>query len=93
MGEAAHAAYKGGLDAQQTLQLKALTETVLQRAATAAAAAAGGSASSGDAAAQALFRHLDQNGDGRIRWGRLARLGGQAIVQGCFSKLLSPASS
>ena len=68
MGEAAHAAYKGGLDAQQALQLKALTETVLQRAAAAAAAAAGGSASSGDAAAQALFRHLDQNGDGRIRW-------------------------
>ena len=75
MGDAAHAAYKGGLDAQQALQLKALTDSVLQRAAAAAAAAssaaaAGGGASSGYAAAEALFRHLDQNGDGRIRWGR-----------------------
>lgn len=78
MGDAAHAAYKGGLDAQQALQLKALTDSVLHRAAAAAAAAsnaaaAGGGASSGYAAAEALFRHLDQNGDGRIRWGRRGR--------------------
>jgi hypothetical protein len=68
-GEAAHTAYKGGLDSTQAQQLKAVKEAVLRRTATAAAAAAcvappqlGG----GDAAAEGLFRHLDQNGDGRI---------------------------
>lgn len=90
MGEAAHFAYKGGLDAAQALQLKQVTEAVLRRAAAAAAAAAGGSSSaaaaasaSSDAAAEALFRHLDQNGDGRIRCvphERRARLGAWAAL-------------
>jgi hypothetical protein len=96
MGDAAHAAYKGGLDAGQAQQLKAVTDAVLRRAAAAAAAAtagpglssgpvsggaaaaeAGSSASSGsgsEAAAERLFRHLDQNGDGRIRCGPAALL-------------------
>ncbi|KAL4856897.1 putative GTP diphosphokinase CRSH1 [Chlorella vulgaris] len=71
-GEAAHGAYKGGLDAAQALQLKSVTEAVLQRTAAAAAAtpratsSAAGLPSSSDAAAEGLFRHLDQNGDGRI---------------------------
>ncbi|KAL4427713.1 hypothetical protein ABPG75_001802 [Micractinium tetrahymenae] len=75
-GDAAHGAYKGGLDAAQAVQLKSVTDAMLRRAAAAAAAAAaspgqpavataGGSASA-DAAADSLFRHLDQNGDGRI---------------------------
>ncbi len=74
-GEAAHGAYKGGLDAAQAMQLKSVTDAVLRRAAAAAAAAAApqpvvpaaGSSASADAAADSLFRHLDQNGDGRIR--------------------------
>lgn len=94
MGEAAHAAYKGGLDAQQTLQLKELTESVLRRAAAAAAAAssaaaAGGSASSGDAAAEALFRHLDQNGDGRIRWEEDRRRGASSDRRSASSQRLA----
>lgn len=76
-GEAAHGAYKGGLDAAQTVQLKSVTDAVLRRAAAAAAAAAApqpaapatGSGASAEAAADSLFRHLDQNGDGRIRLG------------------------
>ena len=56
------------LHAMQQQASERAHEGTSTRAAAAAAAAAGGSASSGDAAAQALFRHLDQNGDGRIRW-------------------------
>ena len=90
MGEAAHAAYKGGLDASQAQQLKAVTDSLLRRAAAAAAgppaavytatgsggvdgsegaAVASESSTATSAVAEGLFRHLDQNGDGRIRCG------------------------
>eukprot|EP00887_Chlorella_sp_A99_P003103 scaffold9.g3103.t1 len=92
-GEAAHAAYKGGLDATQARQLKAWTDALLGRgggdsaqvgaAAGPEAAAAGAPAGAAVAAAAGgLFGHLDRNGDGRISLGELAEVLGELGVTG-----------
>lgn len=61
MGEAAHGAYKGGLDAFQARQLRSWTEALMQK--TAQHYAVYDSALDSSAS---LFCHLDQNGDGRV---------------------------
>lgn len=74
VGEAAHAAYKGGLDTRQVLQLRHWTDTLLQRASMTAGALPDASSSLDEApnqdakavtaAAESLFRHLDLDDDG-----------------------------
>jgi len=80
-GEAAHAAYKGGLDASQAKQLREWTESLLTRNNGNAAVSSSDSSdnedctipspSSGTGTAEALFHSLDINGDGKVSFDEL----------------------
>ncbi|KAG7666777.1 hypothetical protein Ndes2437A_g08466 [Nannochloris sp. 'desiccata'] len=77
-GQAAHAAYKGGLDASQAKQLREWTESMLSRNNGTAVAGSSSDLSDSDdctttcsstsstGTAEALFRSLDINGDGKV---------------------------
>ncbi|KAK9817892.1 hypothetical protein WJX72_003848 [[Myrmecia] bisecta] len=101
-GEAAHAAYKGGLDAGQARRLQTWTES-LQQSLQQMAAAPGWQAEGGrtasrlwqdaEAAAEELFRHLDKNGDGFISHQEmqqvLAELGVQSDASNAAAQLMA----
>lgn len=64
-GEAAHAAYKGGLDATQARQLQDWTESLLRRSSLAPAVEVDMDLAAASAD-EALFRSMDLNGDGAV---------------------------
>jgi GTP pyrophosphokinase len=72
-GEAAHAAYKGGLDASQARQLREWTESLLTAGNSNSTGVSSGSESDGEypSTAEALFRSLDINGDGKVSFEEL----------------------
>jgi GTP pyrophosphokinase len=84
-GAAAHAAYKGGLDASQAKQLREWTEALLiSRSGDSESDGVSSSESDGESTStstsEALFRSLDINGDGKVSFEELrhvvAELGG-----------------
>jgi tetratricopeptide (TPR) repeat protein/ppGpp synthetase/RelA/SpoT-type nucleotidyltranferase len=76
-GAAAHAAYKGGLDASQAKQLREWTESLLTRnngnvpASDSDSSDSEECTSSSTGTAEALFRSLDINGDGKVSYDEL----------------------